>query len=234
MKRKAILFCVVLFAIPILALSGNNLKEEVTFIEKDSLTRDGFTLIFINKDSNFSDVISEKLKETFFEVYPKLVNRFNQEAAPKVVFVIEPKYEGVAATSRGRVIFSPAWYEKNPDDIDVVTHEVMHIVQDYGRTNGPWWLTEGIADYVRYRYGVGNEAAGWKLPDVNPDQNYTNSYRITARFLAWLEEKKDEKIVDKLDKVMREHNYRDEVWKELTGKSVDELWKEYIANPVIL
>ncbi|SHI33660.1 Peptidase [Tangfeifania diversioriginum] len=234
MNRRAILLFVVLFTIPVLSISATNLAEEENYIEKDSLTRDGFTLIFINKDSDFSDAISEKLKETFFEVYPELVNRFNQEAAPKVVFVIEPKYEGVAATSGGRVVFSPAWYEKNPDDIDVVTHEVMHIVQDYGRTNGPWWLTEGIADYVRYRYGVGNEVAGWKLPDVNPDQNYTNSYRITARFLAWLEEKKDEKIVDKLDKVMREHKYRDEVWVELTGKSVDELWKEYITNPVLL
>lgn len=234
MKRREVLLFVLLFTIPFLSLSNTNQKEEVTFIEKDSLNRDGYTLIFINKDSLFNNATAEKLKETFFTVYPKLVKRFNKKSASRVVFVIEPEYRGVAGTSGGKVVYSPAWFKKNPDDIDVVTHEVMHIVQDYGRTNGPGWLTEGIADYVRYRYGVGNEAGGWKLPDVNPNQNYTDSYRITARFLAWLEEKKDEKIVDKLDHVMREHNYRDDIWKELTGKTVDELWEEYVANPAIL
>ena len=234
MKRKRVLLFVLLIAIPFFSMSNNQRDEDEGFLEKDSIIRDEYTLIFINKDSAFSDVVSENLKETFFEVYPKLVERFNKKSASKVVFVIEPKYEGVAATSRGRVVFSPAWYKKNPHDIDVVTHEVMHIVQDYGRTNGPGWLTEGIADYVRYRYGVGNETAGWKLPDVNPNQNYTNSYRITARFLTWLEEKKDEKIVDQLDHAMRNHNYREDIWKEITGKTVDELWKEYVANPAIL
>lgn len=231
MKRQSIFVFVLLFALPFISSAVNLTGEDESFSERDSITRNGYTLIFINKDSAFSNTVSKNLKETFFEVYPKLVNRFNQEAASKVVFVIEPKYQGVAATSRGRVVFSPAWYKKNPHDIDVVTHEVMHIVQDYGRTNGPGWLTEGIADYVRYRYGVGNQAANWKLPEVAPEQSYTNSYRITARFLAWLEEKKKDTIVDQLDLAMRNHEYREDIWKELTGKTVDELWAEYVSNP---
>ena len=32
---------------------------------------------------------------------------------------------------------------------------------------------------------------------------------------------------------MRNQTYKPELWKTFTGKTVDELWKEYAANPVI-
>ena len=48
-------------------------------------------------------------------------------------------------------------------------------------------LTEGLADYARYKYGVNNAAAGWSLPNYASGQSYTNAYAVTARFLVWLE-----------------------------------------------
>jgi hypothetical protein len=122
---------------------------------------------------------------------------------------------------------------KHPEDIDVVTHEVMHIVQAYGDNHVPGWLTEGIADYVRYKYGVNNTAAGWKLTDYKAGQSYTNAYRITARFLVWVEKNKNPETVNKMDSAMRAGKYTDGMWKQYCGKTVDELWQEYSANPVI-
>jgi len=60
----------------------------------------------------------------------------------------------------------------------------MHIVQDYGQSTGPGWLTEGIADYARYKFGVNNPAAKWALPAYKSTQKYTDAYRVTARFLV--------------------------------------------------
>ena len=235
MKDKfGILFIVLLFAAPIEMLSQNRWERPAgEYFTKDSLTRGRYTLIFVNKDSLFSKEMMSKLDETFFTVYPAMAKRFNKKTSMKVLFVIDPAYKGVAATSADRVVFNPLWFRDHPGDIDVVTHEVMHIVQAYGNTPGPGWLTEGIADYVRYRYGVDNAGANWLLPEVNPEQSYTNAYRVTARFLVWTEQRKNKKIVDKLDRVMRDHTYQDNLWEKLTGQALDDLWHEYLADPKI-
>ncbi len=208
-------------------------ESDVTYFSKDSIKQGKYTLIYINKDKNFDSATGEKLKSTFFAVYPELAKAYNKKTARKVTFVIDPAYDGVAATSDARVVFNPKWFERSPGDIDVVTHEVMHIVQAYGDSPGPWWITEGIADYVRYKYGVDNTGAGWSLPDVNAKQNYDNSYRVTARFLVWIERIYSKNFVKKLDKEMRAHTYQDDIWAELTGKNVADLWNEYTSNPGI-
>jgi hypothetical protein len=195
--------------------------------------RKGYTLTYTNNDVTLDSALQKKLVETFFVVYPKLAKAYNKETLKKVAFVVDTAYKGVAATNNGRVVFNPQWFHKHPGDIDVVTHEVMHIVQNYGRSVGPGWLTEGIADYVRNEYGVDNAGANWKLPDFKEGQNYTNSYRITARFLLWIEKKQKKGIVKELDKQLREHTYTADSWKQQTGKTLDELWTAYAADPTV-
>jgi hypothetical protein len=193
----------------------------------DSVTRDGYTLIFLVQDSTFSTVTQQQFTDAFFVVYPQEVERFNKAATKKIVFIIDPSYEGVAAASNGIIRCSPVWMKKHPEDIDVITHEAMHIVQNYHKGRTPGWLTEGIADYVRYKYGVNNDKGGWSLPAFKPAQHYTNAYRVTARFLAWLEENVEATIVDKLNKAAYDGKYKPELWKRYTGKTVDELWDQY-------
>jgi len=214
------------------AQSGTEINK-IEFSKKDSITKGVYTLIFINKDSAFSDVTKQRMTEAFFTVYPQLVQRFNADARKKVVFIIDPGYKGVAATSGGVIRYNPQWLKDHPSDIDVVTHEIMHVVQAYGSGGGPGWLTEGIADYVRNQYGVANTAGGWSMPDYNPKQNYNNSYRITARFLTWLEKNVKSNLVNELDAVMRSHSYNEEIWKKLTGKTIEELWTSYSQNPAL-
>jgi len=109
----------------------------------------------------------------------------------------------------------------------------MHIVQDYSQSNDPGGLTEGIADYARYKFGVNNAAAKWALPAYKSTQNYDNAYRVTAPFLHWIEEKVKPGIVKELDSRLRKHTFTDSTFKELTGKTVDELWKTYWADPAV-
>lgn len=193
----------------------------------------GFKLTFVNYDKTFSPAEQQRMVNTFFTVYPELAKAYNPKTARKVMMVIDTAYQGVAATDSGKVTISNKWMHKHPEDIDVITHETMHIVQDYGNSNGPGWLTEGIADYARYKFGINNTAANWSLPAYKPTQHYDNAYRITARFLLWMEEKVKPGIVKVLDKQMREHSFTDDAWKQLTGKTVDELWAEYAANPAV-
>jgi hypothetical protein len=192
-----------------------------------------YTLVFECKAPLFNPQINQKLIDTFFKVYPELVKQYNKKATRIVTFVIDPAYDGVAGTSNGKVVFSVKYMTDHPNDIDIVTHETMHIVQSYGEgSNIPGWLTEGIADYARYAYGVGNEKAGWSLPKFSSSQDYKNSYRITARFLAWLEVSGHKGIVMKLDQAGRDKTYDEgEIWEKLTGKTIDQLWLAYSQNP---
>ncbi|WP_295649927.1 basic secretory protein-like protein [uncultured Mucilaginibacter sp.] len=200
---------------------------------KQTLQKDGLTLFYYDNSENFDPQVKQHLIDAFFTVYPAERKRFNMQASATVVFVIDTGYHGVAATSGHIVRFNPDWFKKHPEDIDVVTHEVMHIVQSYGDNHVPGWLTEGIADYVRYKFGINNDASGWKLTDFKPTQSYTNAYRITAHFLVWAEKHKNPGLVDTLDGAMRQGIYTSELWQQLTGKNVDELWAEYSANPEI-
>lgn len=193
----------------------------------------GYKLTFINYDPTFTDDARLRLVNTFFKVYPELAAEYNPQTLKAVTMVIDTAYKGVAETADGKVTISSAWMHKRPEDIDVVTHEVMHIVQDYGESVGPGWLTEGIADYARYKFGVNNDAAKWSLTPYKSGQNYDNAYRITARFLAWIEAKVKPGIVKELNTELRQHTYTDNSWKQQTGKTVDELWKTYIPNPEI-
>lgn len=197
------------------------------------INKNGYKLTIINQDANFDKAEITKLEKTFFEVYPKLEKEYNHKTLKDVIFVIDTTYRGVAETGNGMVTFSSRYMTMHPKDIDVVTHETMHIVQNYGDGAGPGWLTEGIADYARYKFGVDNTAAGWSLPNFKPTQNYDNAYRVTARFLVWIEKNVKPSLVKKFDGQLRTHTFTNESWKNETGKTVDELWAAYASNPVI-
>ncbi|HEX8020145.1 basic secretory protein-like protein [Mucilaginibacter sp.] len=204
------------------------------YLSQDSLTRGSYTLIFTNYSPDFATDAGNKVKdrmiEAFFKVYPEEASIYNPKTATKVHFNIDPSYTGVAETGNAIVRVNPKWMLATPTDLDVVTHEVMHIVQAYKGSN-PGWLVEGIADYARYTLGVDNATAGWSLPAYSADQNYTGSYRITARFLVWLDKHVKAGIVKSLDTACRDNTYSDQTWKTLTGKTVDELWTAYSNNP---
>jgi hypothetical protein len=193
----------------------------------------GYKLTVINQDAAFDKTVLSKLVETFFVVYPKLEKEYNKKTLKEVTFLIDTAYTGVAETGGGVVKFSAKYMTKHPKDIDVVTHEVMHIVQGYGDNAGPGWLTEGIADYARFKFGVDNEGAKWALPAFKSTQKYDNAYRVTARFLVWIEKNVKPNIAKTFDAQLRAHTFTDDSWKKETGKTVDELWTAYAANPTI-
>lgn len=204
-----------------------------TATAQEMVKKKGYTLTFESNYAELNPKLKKRMIETFFEVYPKLAKAYNLAALKEVKFFVDTAYKGVAATSNGRVVYASNWMKTHPEDIDVVTHEVMHIVQNYGRSLGPGWLTEGIADFARYKFGVDHAGSKWSLPDLKPNHSYKNSYRITARFFAWIEGKVKAGTIQQIDKSLRERSYNANIWKNITGKDLDELWADYMSNPTI-
>ncbi|MGS2740896.1 basic secretory protein-like protein [Sinomicrobium sp. M5D2P17] len=201
------------------------------FTEIDTLQNGELTLLFVNKSEGFPVAVKDDMIDTFFTNYPLLIQDFNPDAQKTVAFRIEPSYNGVAYVFGGFATYGTSYMTNNPKDIDVVTHEIMHLVQSYGG-NSPSWVSEGIADYVRHKYGLHNEEANWSLPDYNPEQNYTDSYRVTARFFVWLENRY-EGIIQELDSQLRTAPYDEAFWQNYTGKQLDTLWQDYSQDPGI-
>jgi hypothetical protein len=138
---------------------------------------------------------------------------------------LKTDYDGVANARGGRILGSVRFFKAHPDDFGAMIHETAHIVQQYTGRN-PTWLVEGVSDYVRFfKFEPG------KLGPIDAQRaHYNHSYRVTAAFLAYLTEKYDKDIVRKLNKLMRDGEYKPEVFHELTGKDLPELDEEWRAT----
>ncbi|MBS4196409.1 basic secretory protein-like protein [Lederbergia citri] len=172
--------------------------------------------------------------ELYFKMFPKLLKDYSADwknASTKVILKFDPTYDGVAYASNGTIVVGVDYIVSRPYDIALFTHELSHIAQAYPRyDDSNWWLVEGISDYIRYAYGPHD--GKWILPEVVKDtDNYNSGYRVTARFLLWLEQHKNKKIVDELNAQLQQNTYDLNSFKTLTGKSIDELWQEYKENP---
>jgi hypothetical protein len=133
-----------------------------------------------------------------------------------------------ATTSRETISCNTAWFRRNRDGqaAGAVVHEMVHVVQAYrGRGRKPAWLVEGIADYVRW-FQFEPQSHGADVRDP-AKAKYDDSYRVSANFLDWVARAHDEKIVVELNAALRQGRYADALWKQLTGKTAQELGEEW-------
>jgi hypothetical protein len=146
--------------------------------------------------------------------------------ATVIQMALKKDYNGVAYAAGGRIVGAVKFFKEHPDDVGAFVHETAHVVQRYRTRNNPGWLVEGVADYVRF---IKYEPA--KIGRINPDRaKYDGSYRVTAAFLNAVAEKYDKDLVRKLNKAMREGEYKEDLWKEFTGKPLKELGDEWKAS----
>jgi hypothetical protein len=166
----------------------------------------------------------EKAQKLCVEWYPKIAARLECKDRPRpVTIVLKKDKKGVAGTSNDRITISAEYVRKHPEDIGMVIHELTHVVQAYPH-NDAGWLVEGIADYIRYHHF---EPKG-RTPHVDAKSSYKDGYGTAAAFLAWAERKYDKKLVIKLNTALHDGKYKQEIFREATGKELDELWKEYV------
>jgi hypothetical protein len=170
---------------------------------------------------------AEKAGSLAAKWYPLIAELLKSDGftPPKELKLVFEKSGGVAGTSGNVIHINAGWIRKHPRDYGMVIHEMVHVVQSYPRPD-PGWVTEGIADYIRFFHFEPKT----KLPPPDAKKaSYRDSYQTTAAFFAWIEKKYDPKIVNRLNRAMRESKYSDALFKKYTGKSLDGLWQEYAA-----
>jgi Domain of Unknown Function (DUF1080)/Peptidase of plants and bacteria len=210
---------------------------------------DGYCQISIDTSGapDLQEWAETKLAPVLAQWYPKLTIMLASDgySAPTNFSVIIRPGRGVAATGGGRVTANSTWLKRelNGEAVGALLHEEVHVVQRYGggRRNNPdykptpGWLTEGIPDYIRWflyePQSHGADVAYFRTRR-NPNLNYDGLYRVSANFLNYVIETyaKDKNLITKVNAACREGKYTDDLWKELTGKSLPELNDEWKAE----
>ncbi len=149
---------------------------------------------------------------------------FTPPSQVKIVFKKDMK--GVAYTSGNVITISARWVQRHPDDFGMVAHELTHVVQSYRDTpRNAGWVVEGMADYVRFFKYEPNADLG---PVNTGKAGYRDGYRTAAKFLDWIAKTHDKDIVVQLNQALRDSEYKESLFKKATGKSLDELWDEFV------
>jgi len=221
------------------------------FVIKSS---DGYCEITIDtaKAPDLREWAEQKLASALAEWFPRIVAALPSEGfvAPKKFSVVLRPGNGVAATSGTRITANSAWirHELKGEAVGALVHEVVHVVQQYWNprrnnpsgTRAPGWLVEGIPDYLRFfKYEPQSHGADliWLQGRRNLDLKYDGMYRISANFLDYVVEHydKDQSLIAKVNAACRQGQYTDEIWQDLTGKSLAELndeWKGFVKSRI--
>lgn len=177
---------------------------------------------------NLESWIKERVLTVCTQEYAKVCQVLGVKPAGQRTLCIRLKCDmgGVPASAGGGTInLNAQWAEKNRQEaVGAVIHELAHIVQSYPG-GSPGWLTEGIADYVRW-FLYEPQTQGAQLTRHNIDKaRYDSSYRISANFIDWALRTQDPEktLLVKLNTVLRERRYTDDFWQTMTCKSLAEL-----------
>jgi hypothetical protein len=153
---------------------------------------------------------AEKTARTCEAAYPMINEELKSDGftpARQIAMVLKKNYRGVAATSNDRIVGSVDYFQRHQDDVGAMVHETVHVVQHYPARK--------------------NSEPG-KLGRINAAKaHYNGSYRVSAAFLAYVSAQYDKQVVQKLNAACRQGKYQDEMFKQLTGKTLPELDEEW-------
>ncbi|KIY73405.1 plant basic secretory protein [Cylindrobasidium torrendii FP15055 ss-10] len=118
--------------------------------------------------------------------------------------------------------------------LGVVVHELVHCFQYNAKGSCPGGLIEGIADFIRLQAHLG--AKHWRRPGPPkppasfypfPTPKWDAGYERTAFFLEWIENRYGIGTIRELNANIRDVEWDERIFKDLTGRKVDKLWRIY-------
>ena len=179
--------------------------------------------------------VDATLKPVCAEWYPKIVDMLRSDghtAPQRFSITFHADMDGIANCAGTRINCAAKWFRETLTDepSGAVVHELVHVAQQYRWSDAnpnPGWLVEGIPDYIRwFLYEPESQR-----PRPNPQRaNYNDSYRTSGHFLDYVRRHHDRDIIVKLNAAMRQGRYGEAIWRQATGKSVEELGQEWKAS----
>lgn len=175
---------------------------------------------------------ANKVKQTLLQWYPivsKELSSPNYTPPNNVRISFDPKYNSVAYSSGNQIVGGVSYYTNHRDDIGSMVHQMTYIIQSYKKC--PDWIRSGIADWIRYyKYEPST-----MLSKPTSSDSYTMGYGVSAYFLQYIINNTPQwaapnHMVYWINKDCREGTYDDSMWPRMTGKSLEEHWKNMVKG----
>jgi hypothetical protein len=167
---------------------------------------------------------AKAMVELWYPVVAAYLDAPHEGKSTQVTLVFKDM-KGVAHTRGNEITIASSWIAKHPEDLGMVLHELVHVVQGYPPSQAGW-LVEGIADYIRFWMA---EPAGQPKVIQRSSDHYRKGYRTTGAFLAWIEKHYSVPVIREANSALRRGSYEDALFAKLTGKDLDTLWAEFVA-----
>ena len=215
-----------LFTAGIPVVADEQTERAPVYLEKLTIILEGQDVVQQEGIREWADKAGQVVTK-YFPIFDKLLETegFLPETEISIVF---RKMDGVAFASGTQIVISADWIRRQPGDLGMVAHELVHVIQRYpGRGQGqglPFWAMEGLTDYIRH---VHFEPEVPMRP-VDPDRaNYTDAYQITGGFFMYIVDTYDRDFIVKLNEMGRKRTYSEDIFEASTGKALTDIWAEY-------
>ena len=135
-----------------------------------------------------------------------------------------------AATNKGTVHLNISYFRQHPTDVGVIVHEDTHVIQGYGSKfytpQAPFWIVEGMADWVRNKLGY-TDPANYHC---GSGQTYLSGYNCGAVFLDYLSSY-DSNFVQDAHNAIRQGGYSDTTFiLQKTGSDLKTLYNKCLQS----
>jgi hypothetical protein len=183
-------------------------------------------------DFDYGNYLNKKSDaEIFFNFceknIPKIANELDVSMNGRKVTLTFSE-TGFAQTSSDTISFLKTWNPKQPG---FLLHEGTHFIQNYGnKARNRGWVTEGLADLVRFKLTKTSDEPGWAIGCIG-DQTYKFGYGCTAAFFLWMENYCGHSNIQvALNRMILDGSDTNITLNNLCGKNIDELWNIYKAT----
>ncbi len=194
------------------------------------------TQCMIKDDKNILDQNQKNfIKKVFDENFDNIWEKYGHQQKPSIItFIIDselvPETASGAELGNGQIAFKENAFSNITEySKDLIIHELAHTAQEYHNTTLFHWLTEGLADYIASEYSTHKLSL---IPKQYTKGELYDGYLTTAGFLIWLDKKYTGSVME-LHHIMQQGNIEYQSFQNITGKTLDDLWKEYSGKTLL-
>ena len=188
--------------------------------------------VSVEGDPNLLDEeVYEKIMEIANETFPRIRSKYGTSGTLSVTITLDASSAGYTSfyTAGNTIVLNTDWFNKHPNDCDVLIEGFAAIIQSsYRKDEAPDWLLEAMKLYIRDEFALYKADSSLNLPKRYNGKSYESDSLSATAFLKWIRDAQHIDIVDRLSRQLRSSDgYKASVWKDATGKTLDQLWDEY-------
>ena len=159
----------------------------------------------------------------------------DRDVPPNVTVIFVDELGHPAETSGTTIRVSREILKRTPGDHGLLVHELVHVLQAYPPQKAPGWLTEGIADWIRYYHFEPQRGLAYFKTGADPswgkkDVSYTAGYLPAAAFLEYLRREYDPNLLWRLNAALRAGQYTDDFFAKRGIADLGKAWREFTSR----